>query len=124
LRDVYAPECDGHNLTDTAKSQFTASLDDLAMELLRKTSAQGRLHPIEPQATAEDVLGAARRQRVAAPTEPKWVLPLELGCGLCLAGAGVGGSHLDTQWGVLVFGVSLAAFAVLFVLAYHGKKGG
>jgi hypothetical protein len=119
-------ELEQSGYTDSGRSRYKSAVTGYCDELFAKSLALGdrdKAVDTPREVTHEHVRSAAGaiaiRGRESKTAIQVWC---QIGEYVCAALAGVGGGKLETSWGTVVFGLSLAFGVILFVI--RNTKGG
>jgi hypothetical protein len=106
--------------TDSGLKRYRDTVKGFCDDLYRKALALGdrdRAADAPREVTHEHVRSAA--QQIAARGDRSTTTGhhiCQIGEYLCTAGAGVGGSNLNANWGIGLFGISLALGVILYLI--------
>ena len=112
---------DSKGFTLSGKKQFTSTIRDYIGHLLERSLQYGNVDkadglPVEVthdhvRASAQSLTTADSRKSVS-----KWFIAAHVAEYLATAAAGIGGGHLDQQWGIITFGLGISAAVLLVVI--------
>lgn len=111
---------------NSGKTKFKSILQDFSNQLFYKAVRYGDAEKgeLEREITQEHVYSASYNifRKYGRKDKSIWAILGQIGEYLFTGLAGVGGGRIETTWGVLMFGVSLAIAIILIVIRLTTSK--
>lgn len=104
--------------TESGSKRYKKTIEDYSTELFDRSLALGKADKADnsnPEVTHEHVRSATLKiMAKTTTTVSPWKALCQIGEYVCAIAAGVGGSNLAKEWGILVFGAGLSIGVILF----------
>ncbi|EAQ82329.1 hypothetical protein DSM3645_01405 [Blastopirellula marina DSM 3645] len=112
---------DAKGFTLSGKQQFSSTVHDYTDHLLERSLQYGNVDKADglPVEVTHDHVRASAQSLTTADSRmapSKWLIAAHVSEYLSTAAAGVGGGHLDEQWGIITFGLGISAAVLLVVI--------
>lgn len=106
--------------TQTGIQRYKQTIEKYGEQLFKIATLLGekdKRDGFDREITEQHVRNAAieMNKSLTKTEKPMWIVFCQIGEYLCTAGVGVGGSNLETKWGICTFGLGLTIGIALFI---------